>query len=68
MIFLIFIGKHDDAVNTVRKLVDISDILLDLNWYDKGGDEIFVGRAGFMCAVLWMQKELNMSVRKFILI
>ena len=35
---------------------------MKLDWFVNGGDELFVGRAGYMCAILWMQKELNMAV------
>ena len=53
------IRKSDECLQSLRRS---AEIMQDINWFRNGGDELFVGRAGLLCALKWIQKETGVDV------
>lgn len=46
----------------LKKFLAGAEICTPINYVSYGGDELFNGRAGYLCAAKWMEKELGASV------
>ena len=55
-------GQCSERDQALQQILEAGVILQEPNWFENGGDELFVGRAGFLCAVLWLRKHLNTQV------
>lgn len=57
-----FTGQCTERDQALQHILEAGTILQEPNWFNNGGDELFVGRAGFLCAILWLRKHLNTQV------
>lgn len=53
---------NQESVTALKQFIAVKEYLKPLNWFEQGGDELFVGRAGFLCALSWLRKELKHEV------
>ncbi|KAF2360518.1 Lanthionine synthetase C-like [Trinorchestia longiramus] len=56
------LGQTAERDQALQQVLSAASILQEPNWFANGGDELFVGRAGFLCAILWLRKHLNTQV------
>ena len=55
-------GSSSAAEKFARKFADLSVICLPMKFLRCGSDELFVGRAGYLCGVVNLQKKLGKPV------
>ncbi|RXG56860.1 LanC-like protein 3 [Armadillidium vulgare] len=53
---------NEDSGTALKHFIAVKEYLKPLNWFEKGGDELFVGRAGFLCALSWLREELKHEI------
>ncbi|XP_076048997.1 lanC-like protein 3 isoform X2 [Oratosquilla oratoria] len=56
------VGQIEASEEFVKEYAALVTMLKPLHWLPCGGDELLVGRAGYLCGVLWLRKELNNKV------
>jgi len=56
------LGEASAAENHAQKFAQIADTFLPLEVYSYGSDELLVGRAGYICGALWLNKQLSREV------
>lgn len=52
-------GNQQLTDECVHRYVSAADICKPIDFFRHGGDELFVGRAGYLCGALWMQQKLG---------
>ncbi|KAL4233772.1 LanC-like protein 3 [Mactra antiquata] len=57
-------GSSSKADKYAQKYAAIADVCLPMNFLRCGSDELFVGRAGYLCGVLNLNKKLKRSIIK----
>jgi hypothetical protein len=60
------LGLRENAGRYASDYADLANVCEPINFLPKGSDELFVGRAGFLCGLLVLKKYLNLQVRYFI--
>jgi hypothetical protein len=61
------LGLQENATRYANDYGDLASICEPINFLPKGSDELFVGRAGYLCGLLVIKKYLNLQVIHFIL-
>lgn len=60
---LVFIlGENDQANQCFKRYSDAAPNCKPINFLRCGGDELFVGRAGYLCGILWLRKILGRDI------
>ncbi len=52
-------GKQELTTECLKQYVDAGQICKPVHFFKEGGDELFVGRAGYLCGCLWLQQKLG---------
>lgn len=60
------LGKQAESSNFLRQYTSVADNLLPVNYLRCGSDELFVGRAGYLCGISFLQKTFNQQVNYFL--
>lgn len=61
--FIFFIkGQEREAEACLSYYKEVGSICIPLSYTSFGGDELFVGRAGYICGALWLNKEFKKQV------
>jgi hypothetical protein len=50
------------AEDRLQKYVNAASICKPVNFVNFGGDELFVGRAGYICGAMWLRKVFKRDV------
>lgn len=53
------VGNQTLVDECIQKYVAAGDICKPVDFFSNGGDELFVGRAGYLCGALWLQQKLG---------
>lgn len=56
------LGQHQEADQCIKKFLEMGKICQPLNFFRPGSDELFVGRAGYLCGSLLLNKTLGRTV------
>lgn len=56
------LGKHEESSTFIKQYVSVADLLIPVNFLRCGSDELFVGRAGYLCGVLFLQNTFNHQI------
>ncbi|XP_029180471.2 lanC-like protein 3 [Acropora millepora] len=56
------LGQHQEADQCIKKFLEMGKICQPLNFFRPGSDELFVGRAGYLCGSLLLNKKLGRTV------
>lgn len=59
------LGKHEESRNFLKEYISVADMLIPTNFLRCGSDELFVGRTGYLCGILFLQKTFDHQVRYF---
>lgn len=57
-----FFNLKENSDRFIKKYADASKIVTPIDYVSFGGDELFVGRAGYLCGVLNLRQKLNTKV------
>lgn len=52
-------GNQQLTDECLQKYVAAGEICVPLDFFQHGGDELFVGRAGYLCGALWLGRKLG---------
>lgn len=55
-------GSQQKSDHYVEKFINLHKMCLPVDFLEIGGDELLVGRAGYLCAALYLQQELGEAV------
>ncbi|XP_073971365.1 lanC-like protein 3 isoform X2 [Rhodnius prolixus] len=55
-------GQEREAEACLSYYKEVGSICIPLSYTSFGGDELFVGRAGYICGALWLNKEFKKQV------
>lgn len=56
-------GNDDKSKEFLIRYVSVADLLMPVNFLKCGSDELFVGRAGYLSGILFLQKTFNQQVK-----
>ncbi|XP_074627320.1 lanC-like protein 3 isoform X2 [Acropora palmata] len=56
------LGQRQEADQCIKKFLEMGKICQPLNFFRPGSDELFVGRAGYLCGSLLLNKKLGRTV------
>lgn len=56
------LGKENESAGYLQQYAALADHLVPVNFLKCGSDELFVGRAGYLSGVLFLQKTFNQQV------
>lgn len=56
------IGDQDSCTKYLQQYASAVSHCMPLHFLSCGGDELFVGRSGYICGLLWLKKTLNVDV------
>ncbi|KAJ8409876.1 hypothetical protein AAFF_G00209170 [Aldrovandia affinis] len=59
------LGSSD--LKPLTKFRNLWDVCAPINFLECGSDELFVGRAGYLCAALVLKQKLEIEVRKIVI-
>lgn len=52
-------GHEDITEENIKNYIEAGEVCKQPNFGKHGGDELFVGRAGYLCGALWLQQKLG---------
>ncbi|XP_024083742.1 lanC-like protein 3 isoform X2 [Cimex lectularius] len=55
-------GKDDFAADCIKEYINVGCIVANESYASFGGDELFVGRAGYLCGALWLNRVFGRPV------
>ncbi|XP_068696330.1 lanC-like protein 3 [Montipora foliosa] len=56
------LDQHQEANQCIQKFLEMGKICRPVTFYRPGSDELFVGRAGYLCGSLLLNKKLGRTV------
>lgn len=56
------LGNEAESAKLLEEFSSIAPLLLPVNWLQCGGDELLVGRAGYLSGVIWLQSQLKCQI------
>lgn len=56
------LGNAEESKKYVSEYAHLAAVVTPVNWLSCGGDELLVGRAGYLSGVLWLRSELGCEV------
>lgn len=59
---VILIGHQQETQQCIQKFLEMGNICLPVNFFGPGSDELFVGRAGYLCGSLLLNRKLGRNV------
>ena len=61
--FIIAVSGHQqEREQCIQKFLEMGNICRPVNFFRPGSDELFVGRAGYLCGSLLLNKKLGRTV------
>lgn len=56
------LGKEEKSVQFLNKFASLVDVCLPIQFFSHGSDELLVGRAGYMCGILLLNKKFKKQI------
>lgn len=57
------IGKENESKDFLKQYAAVAELLIPVNFLRCGSDELFVGRAGYLSGIIFLQKIFNRLVK-----
>lgn len=56
------LGNEDKCASLVKRYATVADVCIPVNFLHRGGDEMFIGRAGYLCGLRVLKQALGIDV------